>query len=330
MLTRRSFHLRSFLSLASAAFAVTLASAPAPATAAQPANLKVMSFNIRTGNADQGTVNAWDNRKDLVAQTISDFGPDLFGLQEALRYQWKYLEGEFPGFQEVGKSVNDDGTSEYAALFYRKSRFTEIDKGNFWLEPNNTPGVAAWDAALPRIATWVRLEDVKNPGSTVLFMNTHWDHVGATARLESANLMRAMIERLAPAGTTVIVTGDFNADQGGAAYRRMTGLDNADPFRDYNDTYRQIHPEDSDTVGTSLGFDGKGNNDGRIDWILQDGFITLDATIDRVSYNGQFPSDHFPITATLVIAPEPASATVLIVTALGFMVARPSRSAHTA
>jgi endonuclease/exonuclease/phosphatase family metal-dependent hydrolase len=299
---------RPLLFLAAAALPLLTLSPATPA--AQPPDLTVMSFNIRTGNADQGTVNAWDTRKPIVAQTIRDFGPDLFGLQEALRYQWKYLEDQFPGYQEVGKSVNDDGTSEYVALFYKKSRFTEIAKGNFWLNPTNTPGVLGWDAKFVRMATWVELQDNQNPSLTFLYMNTHWDNVGDTARLHSADIMRSMIEQLAP-GLPVIVSGDFNADQGGAAYRRMTGLDNADPFRDYHDTYRQIHPEDAATVGTSLGFDGVGNNDGRIDWILQDGFTTLDATIDRASYNGHFPSDHFPITATLRALPEPTALTLL-------------------
>jgi endonuclease/exonuclease/phosphatase family metal-dependent hydrolase len=303
--------------------AIGLACAPAPSEAAQPNDLKVMSFNIRTGNADQGTVNAWDNRKDLVAQTIGDFGPDLFGLQEALRYQWKYLEGEFPGYQEVGRSVNDDGTGEYACLFYKKARFTEVAKGNFWLNPTNTPGETGWDATLPRVATWVKLQDKQNPGLTFVYLNTHLEHGrGDEARRNSASLIRGMIERLAPDGMPVIVSGDFNADQGSAAYQIMMGIDNSDPFRDYHDTYRQIHPEDSATVGTSLGFDGVGNNDGRIDWILQDGFTTLDATIDRVSYNGQFPSDHFPITATLTVVPEPTGLTLLGLGASGLLIAR--------
>jgi endonuclease/exonuclease/phosphatase family metal-dependent hydrolase len=301
---------------------VTLFAAALPAPAATLPDIKVMSFNIRTGGADQNTPNAWDIRKPIVAQAIEDFGPDLLGMQEALRYQWTYLNDQLPGYQEVGKSVNDNGTSEYTPIFYKKSRFTEVDKGNFWLHPNNTPGVAAWDAKLPRVATWVKLQDKQNPGFTFVFINTHWDHVGATARLNSATLMRSMLKTIA-GDLPVIVSGDFNADQGGAAYRRMTGLDNfADGYHDFNDTYRQIHPGDAGTVGTSLGFDGKGNNDGRIDWILQSDMITLDATIDRVSYNGKFPSDHFPITATLRAIPEPASLTLLGLGASALLFAR--------
>jgi endonuclease/exonuclease/phosphatase family metal-dependent hydrolase len=308
MLTHRSRWRRSrFGAVLTIAMLVCMALASSPATAAQPPDLRVMSFNIRVGSADQGTPNDWDLRKPIVAQTISNYNPDLLGMQEALRYQWIYLEGELPGYQEVGKSVNDDGTGEYAAIFYKKSRFTELDKGNFWLEPNNTPGVLAWDATFPRIATWVKLKDVQNPSNTFVFMNTHWDAAGADARFESAKLMRSTVASMFP-NLPIIFSGDFNADQGGAAYRRMTGLDNGDSYPDYADTYREIHPEDSATVGTSLGFDGVGNNDGRIDWILHDdGFTTIDANIDRSSFNGKYPSDHFPINALIRAVPEPAT-----------------------
>lgn len=304
----------SHRSLLACCAALLLAPALAIAANSNP-DIKVMSFNIRTGNADKGTPNAWDNRKSIVAQTIASVAPDIFGLQEALRYQWTYLEDQFPGYQEVGKSVNDDGTSEYACLFYNTARFTEINKGNFWLDPTNTPGVKGWDAKFARVATWVILQDKQNPSFTFLYMNTHWDNVGVTARLQSANLERAMASQIAP-NLPVIFSGDFNADQGGAAYQRMTGRDNDDSYPDYADTYRQIHPEDSGTVGTSLGFDGVGNNDGRIDWILQKGFTTLDATIDRVNYNGQYPSDHFPITALLQELPEPASLSLFALASL--------------
>ena len=44
-------------------------------------DLKVMSFNIRLGVANDGP-NHWDKRKELVVQTIRKYSPDLLGLQE--------------------------------------------------------------------------------------------------------------------------------------------------------------------------------------------------------------------------------------------------------
>ena len=49
-------------------------------------DLKVMSFNIRLGVANDGA-NHWDKRKELVLKTIQNFGPDLLGLQEVWHMQ---------------------------------------------------------------------------------------------------------------------------------------------------------------------------------------------------------------------------------------------------
>ena len=49
-------------------------------------DLKVMSFNIRLGVANDGE-NHWDKRKELVLKTIQNFGPDLLGLQEVWHMQ---------------------------------------------------------------------------------------------------------------------------------------------------------------------------------------------------------------------------------------------------
>ena len=43
--------------------------------------IKVMSFNIRYGLADDGA-NHWHNRKSLALARIRAFEPDLLGLQD--------------------------------------------------------------------------------------------------------------------------------------------------------------------------------------------------------------------------------------------------------
>ena len=281
---------------------------------AQRTDLRVMSFNIRTANAADG-VNDWDgNRKNLVEETIRNFGPDLVGFQEDLKRQGDFLADQFPAYEFVGRGSQGGNDGPYDTVMYRRSRFERVRSGHFWLsETPDVPGSESWGTAFPRMVTWLELSDNNNPGFNFVIMNTHWDHVSADARFESAKLMRSKVRELA-SGIPVIVTGDFNADQGGAAYQRMTGRDNADTVRNFTDTYRQIHPEDSDTVGTAHGFDGRAG-DGRIDWILHDNdFTTLDANIDRTSFDGRYPSDHFPINATLqpIVVPEPASGVIVL------------------
>jgi endonuclease/exonuclease/phosphatase family metal-dependent hydrolase len=65
------------------------------------------------------------------------------------------------------------------------------------------------------------------------------------------------------------------------------------------DTYREVNPISGSHEGTREGFNG-GTAGDRIDWIITtNNFATLDAGIDRTNYSGQYPSDHYPVTAVL-------------------------------
>lgn len=282
--------------------------------AAQRTDLRVMSFNI---HVDAGTgPNRWDLRRDLVVDVIRDYNADILGMQEDESHQGTFIRNELGSrYTRFGRSVNANanGAGEYNSILYRTSRFTEVRSGTFWLSTTpNVPGSQSWGADFARTANWIELEDNNNPGFSFVVMNTHWEHAehGATARLNSATLMRQKMSQIAP-DIPVMFTGDFNGDQGGAAYQRMTGRDDFDDERFLIDTYRNRHPGDSGTVGTAHNFDGNAGG-GRIDWILhdEDSFDTLSAEIVRTHDNGRYPSDHFPITATLepVVVPEPATA----------------------
>jgi endonuclease/exonuclease/phosphatase family metal-dependent hydrolase len=302
--------------LAIACVATLCFASPAPIAAAT-GDLRVMSFNIRTANAANDGLDDWDgNRKNLVEQTIRNYGPDLVGFQEDLERQKNFLDNKFPAFEFVGRGVQGGNSGEFVSIMYRRNRFDELRRGHFWLsETPNKVGSESWGTALPRMVTWLELRDKQNPVTSFVIMNTHWDHVSSAARLESATLMREKINELAP-GIPLIVTGDFNADQGGAAYQRMRGLDDFDTVRNLQDTYRNLHA-DAGSVGTAHGFDGRAG-DGRIDWILHDNkFTTIDANIDRISFDGRYPSDHFPINAIVrpVIVPEPSGAAVICLAA---------------
>ncbi|MHC4989970.1 MAG: endonuclease/exonuclease/phosphatase family protein, partial [Planctomycetota bacterium] len=70
---------------------------PTPATI----DLRVMTFNIRYGTADDGD-NRWSNRRELVPAVIEAHEPDVVGLQEALHFQLQELLAALPQFGSVG------------------------------------------------------------------------------------------------------------------------------------------------------------------------------------------------------------------------------------
>jgi hypothetical protein len=53
---------------------------PSDARADGPADLRVMSFNIRYGTADDGE-DRWEKRRELLFATVEAFKPDLLGTQ---------------------------------------------------------------------------------------------------------------------------------------------------------------------------------------------------------------------------------------------------------
>lgn len=261
--------------------------------------IKVMSFNIRYGAADDGE-NSWRFRNHLVADTIHLYDPDLLGAQEALEFQVEFLKEALPeyGFHGVGRN---DGRAdgEFAPVYYKKSRFELMDSGHLWLsEDPETPGSQSWDAALPRMLSWVALKDktLDTDAPAIIFANTHFDHRGVQARLESAKLIRARFESVEE-HIPVILCGDFNTTRDGNPYQVITGGDSAE--RPLIDTYAAIHPKPSENEATFSSWRSQ-RRGSRIDWVLvSDQFRVLNAGIDYTQEDGRNPSDHYPVWANL-------------------------------
>lgn len=261
---------------------------------AAPAPVRLMSFNIRNADADDG-VNAWPLRRDQVVAAIQAQAPDILGLQEVLASQADELRSALPdyGFVGVGRDDGDRG-GEFVPILYRRQRFTLADAGHFWFSEQPTqPGTVGWDAALPRLATWARLRCKEAPWHDIHVVNVHLDHRGATARLESARLLRRLVESLG--GRPAVILGDFNCPPGSPPYRVLTAS------RGDLAELRDAHAT-ADTTGTYHGFTGQ-SPPGRIDWILVNRkFETVEADIDRSRRAGRFPSDHFPVVAVVRFA----------------------------
>ncbi|WP_020475720.1 endonuclease/exonuclease/phosphatase family protein [Zavarzinella formosa] len=283
-----------------ALFAMIASLLPSPLLLAddKTADIKVMSFNVRYGTAKDGD-NHWDKRKDFLADTVKAFGPDLLGTQETLGFQRDFLAEKLTGYEFMGLG-RDDGKEkgEMMAIYWKKDRFEKTDGGHFWLsETPEKAGSKSWDTSLPRMATWVRLKD-KTGGKPILWVNTHFDHIGKVARVESAKLIRA---RLATLGKdcSLIVTGDFNSGEGSDPYKALFDLrDKAES--PVLDSYRIAHPKREPNEGTTTPFKPGPNKGSRIDWIgVSRDWKVAASSIDYTERDGRTPSDHFPVTAVI-------------------------------
>lgn len=260
-------------------------------------SLTVMSFNIRYGTADDGE-NSWALRRELVFDVIRQHDPDVLGVQEALRFQLDEIGAAVPGYGELGVG-RDDGreAGEYAAIMYRADRFELSDSGTFWFsdEPERA-GSIGWGANLPRICTWARLTE-RDSGRAFYIFNVHFDHQSQESRERSAELLMARVDARTHADP-VIVTGDFNAGEDNPAVLYLLGAGGAESKTVLRDSYRVLHPEAID-VGTFNEFEGRMTGP-KIDAILVSGSWNVEsAAIVRISVDGRYPSDHFPVVAVV-------------------------------
>jgi endonuclease/exonuclease/phosphatase family metal-dependent hydrolase len=284
--------------VASAVLLASTARAADPAAGPPSTALRVMSFNVRNSNAHDGD-NAWKFRKALFFKTIRAFDPDLLGMQEVLADQYDAVHEALPDYTLIGVA-RDDGhrKGEWSCIAVRSTRFTVLDSGNFWL--SDTPdkvGSVGWDAALTRICTWAKLHD-KLADRDFVYANTHFDHVGKQARTNSAKLLATKLPELA-GNQPIILTGDFNSTEDTPAYHTLTHMAEHGGAQ-LIDSYRETHPDRQTDEASFHGF--KGTIAGsRIDWILHTPELKATAaTIDRAkSDDGHYPSDHYPVTATL-------------------------------
>lgn len=265
---------------------------------AQDSVYVVMTYNIWYANPEAGE-NIWEYRRDGIAQAVLDEHAEIIGMQEVLLRQLTDLENLLPGYSWVGVG-RDDGKQggEFAPVFFNEERFGLVRSGNFWLsETPDSAGSLGWDARCKRIVTCVQLKD-KKTGIELLIFNTHFDHEGETARLESAKLLMKKISHIA-GNLPVVLTGDFNCLKDSEPYNILSdsgdGLDLADCK--YSAT-EKISDPDYSFVGSE--FTGQPGN--IIDHIfVSDNIKVYQSGIIENCRNGKCPSDHLPVKAIIEI-----------------------------
>lgn len=265
-------------------------------------SLNAMTWNIRYNNPGDG-INAWPNRKDWVAEIIIKNNVDIAGLQEVLIEQLEDLKVRLPEMDVYGVG-RDDGKNagEFAPIYFRKDRFELVDKSTFWLSltPDKTAS-KGWDAALPRIASWVKLKD-RRTGTVFYVMNTHFDHRGTQARAESATLLLKHL-REQFVDHPVILTGDLNTTPDSPPYNTLIGK-GTQTRPVYLDAYEHSVQKPKGPDSTWNGFDAIVPNR-RIDFV----FTTKSVRVERFQTlddqrESRFPSDHLPVIAELELMKE--------------------------
>ena len=283
-----------FLFLFGAAF---IALASSQAQIETESGLKLMSFNLRYASDQQP--NAWADRRPVMARLIQHHAPDVMGTQEGVFEQLQDLSRDLPEYESVGLGREGGSRGEFCSIFFRRDRFELLAFDHFWLSDTpQTIGSITWGHLYIRMATWVRLRD-RESDQELIVLNTHFDHQVEDARLKAASLIYDWISSTDPQ-TPLVITGDFNCAAETSAPFKILTTDSG-----LMDTWLAAKIRSSETPpNTFHGYrpplpDGK-----RIDWILvRESMLVENAAILTDHDHGQYPSDHFPVTAAVMLQP---------------------------
>jgi len=258
-----------------------------PVSCCKKDTVKVMSFNIRYGKANDGE-NSWENRKTAVIAMLDAVKPDIVGMQEVLPFQQEYVVEQCPRFEAYGIGRNDGVEGERMTVIYNKEVLAMEKHGTWWLSETPDEPSTGWDAKYPRTATWVLMKDLRN-GKEFYFVNTHLDHVGVMARRNGLAMVMDKIKEMNPE-IPLVLMGDFNVEPG-------------DPCLDDVERLMNNARKVAKKTDATFSFNGyKPEPQKEIDYIYFNGFKgALDFRVVTEQYdNKPFISDHYPIVSTLV------------------------------
>ena len=249
--------------------------------------LKVMSYNIRLGSAQDGT-NSWALRYTATGKMLEDQKPDVFGVQEALEYQVRYIE-EMCGYESVGVGrENGKKEGEHMSIFWNKKTVSMLKWGTFWLSDTPEKPSKGWDAECFRTATWALMKD-KKTGKKFYFVNTHLDHKGTEAQKNGLKLIVDRIAEINPDGLPMVLTGDFNIEPKNPALNDL-------------DARMQSARNIAEKTDDHATYNGWGKSSTMIDYIYVSGFSSCPEyqTVTKRYEDRKFISDHYPIFARLI------------------------------
>jgi endonuclease/exonuclease/phosphatase family metal-dependent hydrolase len=243
-----------------------------------PLTLRVLSWNILQS---QSTLLAapWSQRRESFRSLLVSETFDVIALQEALPDQMAFFASLLPDFAKYGVGRKDgQGEGEHCPIFYNAKKYTLRQSGSFWLSPTPDKPSSGWGESVPRVCSWVELEDNFSRERFRVY-NVHLQ-LHPFAQPKSA---RAIRDHLKDVTMPTVIVGDFNAPHGSPPLRILNhaGYTDAESSR-------------------ALTFHWKGKALRCLDHILTDAnWHVARGGILKARGGKVFPSDHYGLWAEL-------------------------------
>ena len=147
-----------------------------------------------------------------------------------------------------------------------------------------------WGSNRYRVCSFVILETTDTKTQFVVF-NTHLDHISDEARINGIKVILDKIEEFGSLPSMIM--GDFNAEEDSETYKSAT-----ENFLD-----AKYQTDDTMNCCTYQKF-GKELNRENIDYLMisKIGFKVNSYKVVTTTYDGVYPSDHFPLLISLQFA----------------------------
>lgn len=250
-------------------------------------SIRLMSCNVRCITPfDFGKKN-WFNRAELIVNNIRNNTPTIIGFQEVTKWQYAYLTDTLPGYDSVITYRDNAFNSEGCPVFYRSDLYTLIEKASFWLSETPERMSRDWGAACYRICSYVILQE-KTSGKQFVVFNTHLDHISDEARI---NGISVVLEKIKAFGSLpAVIMGDFNAREDSETYKKATQI--------FSDAKYQTG---NTMTGATFQKWGTQLDRENIDYFMisKTGITVEEYKVITDTYNGVYPSDHFPILTVI-------------------------------
>jgi endonuclease/exonuclease/phosphatase family metal-dependent hydrolase len=255
--------------------------------------LCLVSSNIRFDNPKDGT-NSWPHRRLNLANLLLSHKPDIIATQEGRFDQLKDFESLLKDYRIVDLHRSWIKERMYPPLFIRKEAFEYIKSEDLWL--SETPEVAgsfSFESTFPRLMTWMMVQP-KNSKTNMLVVNTHLDHVKKETRINQVKVLSQEIKKIWDKKSSLVIMGDFNDAPDSEVRENLMA-----EFPDLQDSWRLFNSVEETSHHS---FSGECQNGSRIDWILLDRSAkVLECLMEKSTFEGQYPSDHFPIVCHISI-----------------------------